>query len=199
MLPALISPVLRPSYVASGWGADRSYRGAGETHEGLDFRAKVGDPAYAVMDGVVKSSLRDSGPAGEMIVIQHPSGLMARYMHLSKRLVSAGQQVRQGQLIGQTGATGITSSAAHLHFDTRILPASLPAYVAQYGTPAGGFASVKSGGVGVPAEPLIPVDEYAPSVVKGAAARGISLYKAGGAAILILLAAGGLAWYYFKG
>jgi murein DD-endopeptidase MepM/ murein hydrolase activator NlpD len=199
MLPTLISPVLRPNYVASGWGADRSYRGAGDTHEGLDFRAKVGDPAYAVMDGVVKYSLLDPGPAGEMIVLQHPSGLMARYMHLSKRLVAAGQQVRQGQLIGQTGATGITSSAAHLHFDMRMLPAQIGAYTAQFGTPAGGYASVKSGGVGVPAEPLIPVDEYAPSVVKGAASRGISLYKAGGAGLLILLFAGGLAWYYFKG
>ena len=197
MLPALVSPVARPNFIASGWRSDRSYRGEGAWHEGIDFRAKVGDPAYAVMDGVVKYSLLDPGPAGQMIVIESPSGLMARYMHLSRRDVAAGQQVRQGQLIGLTGATGITSSEAHLHFDLRMVPAQLGAYVAQYGTPMGGFGRNLSGGIAVPAEPLVPADGYAPSVTAGAARYGVALYKAG-FGILGLLLAGALAWFYFR-
>jgi murein DD-endopeptidase MepM/ murein hydrolase activator NlpD len=196
-LPSLVSPVARPNFVVSGWGDDRSYRGAGKTHEGLDFRAKIGDPAFAVFDGVVKFSLRDPGPAGEMIVLQHPSGLLARYMHLSRRDVAQGQSVRQGQLIGLTGNSGIQNSSPHLHWDLRVLPEKLNEYVAHFGTPVGGFAGLLSGGIGVPAEPLVPVDAYSPHVPANAAKHGISMYKSSGIGMVLLLAAAGFAWWYF--
>ena len=59
------------------------------------------------------------GSYGYVIYIQHPGGRETRYGHLSKILVSAGQQVSQGQKIALSGNTG-NSTGPHLHFELRI-------------------------------------------------------------------------------
>lgn len=89
-------------------------KGASTNHKGTDFAAPTGTPIYAAADGTVTSA-RYSGKAGNMIVINHGSGLQTYYMHCSKLYVSAGTKVTKGQNIGAVGTTG-NSTGPHLHF-----------------------------------------------------------------------------------
>lgn len=86
-------------------------------HSGLDLRAKYGDPVYAARGGTVIFT-GISGGYGNLIQIAHGTGYITFYGHLSKILVSQGQKVRRGQLIGRVGATGRVTGP-HLHFEIR--------------------------------------------------------------------------------
>lgn len=83
-------------------------------HTGQDFPAPVGTPVYAVAPGVVISSTAGSW-AGTNVVIQHKTGATLS-AHLSRRVVSPGEAVKPGQLIGYVGATG-RAFGPHLHFE----------------------------------------------------------------------------------
>jgi len=84
-------------------------------HRGIDYAAPTGTPVYAAGDGrVVQSGFNNS--MGNFIVIQHDGTYSTKYLHLSKRNVKAGQQVRQTQVIGAVGSTGL-SSGPHLHYE----------------------------------------------------------------------------------
>jgi len=50
------------------------------------------------------------------VFIKHPSGIVTKYLHFTKRLVKKGQRVRQGQTIGTVGSTGMVTGA-HLHYE----------------------------------------------------------------------------------
>lgn len=94
-----------------------------EFHTGIDFAVK-NTPIYAVQDGVVVASKFDGGACGfgEYIYVDHNiNGVYFRtiYAHLSERLVSKGDTVKRGQLMGTTGNTGC-STGPHLHFEIRI-------------------------------------------------------------------------------
>lgn len=176
----MLSPVARPNFVSSAWGSDRSYRGEGKRHEGLDFRAAIGDPVFAVDEGMVITSKNGApDPAGEFISILHPSGILSRYMHLSQRLVGAGDHVRAGQLIAKSGRSGITTSAAHLHFDLKLKPDQIGLYTGRFGVPTTGFFPPSYGYVGIPAEPFIPVDQWQKGLRERASLYRIPLYTAG--------------------
>ncbi len=84
-------------------------------HTGQDFPAPVGTPIYAVASGIVLSPTA-GGWAGTNVVIQHAGGGSTLYAHMSKRVVSTGQAVKAGQLIGYVGVTGRTFGA-HLHME----------------------------------------------------------------------------------
>lgn len=84
-------------------------------HSGVDLGGKSGDPVYAAADGKVTESAYNSS-RGHYIVLSHPSGLQSVYMHLRKRHVQAGEQVVQGERIGDLGSTG-RSTGPHLHFE----------------------------------------------------------------------------------
>lgn len=89
-------------------------------HNGIDFHASKGTAIIAAATGTVVVS-RDSGwngGYGQYIVIKHSNGTQTLYAHLSSNIVSEGQQVSQGQLIGYSGATG-KSFGPHLHFEVR--------------------------------------------------------------------------------
>ena len=99
----------------------------GSLHRALDFRATVGTPVYAAEDGTVTQTQLWDGVTktgmqsyGVMCRIQHADykggELCTRYGHLSELCVKRGQQVREGQLIGYSGATG-NCYGAHLHFE----------------------------------------------------------------------------------
>ena len=88
--------------------------GASSYHQGVDLDTGTGDPVYATRAGVVTVAGWGNA-AGNYVQINHQDGFSSIYMHLKSSCVSAGQIVSAGQLIGLTGATGITTGD-HLHF-----------------------------------------------------------------------------------
>ena len=88
--------------------------GASSYHQGVDLDTGTGDPVYATRAGVVTVAGWGNA-AGNYVQINHQDGFSSIYMHLSSSCVSAGQIVSAGELIGATGATGITTGD-HLHF-----------------------------------------------------------------------------------
>lgn len=92
-------------------------------HNGIDLAPSdkvkyFQEPICSVGLGIVKSSYL-SNVLGNAIVIQHDGGIESRYYHLAKRLVSIGDIVTTGNIIGLMGSTG-DSTAQHLHFEIRI-------------------------------------------------------------------------------
>lgn len=86
-------------------------------HTGQDFPAPTGTPVYAAASGIVGSNMSAAGWAGsKYVTIHHSGGGSTLYAHLSGRVVSAGQPVKAGQLIGYVGNEG-RSFGAHLHFE----------------------------------------------------------------------------------
>ena len=85
-------------------------------HLGIDYAAPVGTPVWASASGRVVEAGMKRG-SGNTVVIAHSNGLNTRYYHLSKfaRGLHAGQQVRQKDVIGFVGTTGL-STGPHLHF-----------------------------------------------------------------------------------
>lgn len=84
-------------------------------HRGIDYAAPVGTAVYAAGAGRVTTSAYDKYN-GHHVFIQHPGGIVTKYLHFTKRTVKKGQTVRQGQTIGTVGATGRVTGA-HLHYE----------------------------------------------------------------------------------
>jgi murein DD-endopeptidase MepM/ murein hydrolase activator NlpD len=85
-------------------------------HSAIDIGGYVGDPIYAVDNGVVVYAGWSDYGYGYLIVIDHGTGWQSAYAHLSAVGVSCGQSVFQGSVIGALGSTG-NSSGPHLHFE----------------------------------------------------------------------------------
>ena len=77
-------------------------------HKGTDFAAPYGTPIISTADGVVVESTRRGGN-GKFVKIRHNGTYSTQYLHMSRRSVSVGQYVKQGQVIGYIGMTGNTS------------------------------------------------------------------------------------------
>jgi len=104
----------------SGYGTRTDpFRGGAARHQGIDLAAPVGTPIYATADGVVTAASWNSGGYGNLIKLNHGRGIETRYGHLSRILVSPGQRVARGQMIGHMGSTG-RSTGSHLHYEVRI-------------------------------------------------------------------------------
>ena len=84
-------------------------------HNGIDMACAQGTPIYATRAGKVTTASYQAGGAGYYVSINHLDGFSSIYMHMTHYVVSAGQSVSQGQLIGYVGSTGI-STGPHLHF-----------------------------------------------------------------------------------
>lgn len=84
-------------------------------HNGVDMACAQGTPIYATRAGKVTRTAYQAGGAGNYVSINHLDGFASIYMHMTHYVVSAGQTVSQGQLIGYVGSTGI-STGPHLHF-----------------------------------------------------------------------------------
>ena len=87
-------------------------------HTGVDMHASMGTPIHAAAAGTVISAGWRGG-YGKCVVISHGGNLATLYAHQSTLLVSAGQHVTRGQVIGEVGSTGY-STGAHLHFEVRV-------------------------------------------------------------------------------
>lgn len=91
----------------------------GWNHTGVDIDGDYTSPLFAAYDGVVTKAGWNSGGYGNMILIQHPNGMMTRYGHASKLFVKAGDTVKRGQVIAMMGTTG-RSTGTHLHFEVYV-------------------------------------------------------------------------------
>jgi murein DD-endopeptidase MepM/ murein hydrolase activator NlpD len=91
---------------------------------GTDYAVPTGTPIKAVADGTITGIVPTfAGSGGRMIFQSFPSGHNADYLHLSRIDVVAGQQVKQGQVIGLVGGSGLGKEngyGAHLHFSFRV-------------------------------------------------------------------------------
>jgi murein DD-endopeptidase MepM/ murein hydrolase activator NlpD len=117
MLPN-ITPV-SSAYRSSGYGwRIDPIRGRKAFHEGLDFSAVRGASIYAAGDGIVTTSERTHN-YGNLVKVNHGSGLETRYAHASKLLVKKGERVVKGQVIALVGSTG-RSTGPHLHYEIRL-------------------------------------------------------------------------------
>jgi murein DD-endopeptidase MepM/ murein hydrolase activator NlpD len=105
-----------PGAITSSFGMRRHpLLGYMRMHSGLDFHAGYGEPIYAATDGVIAFAGRKGG-YGNFIQINHAAGLATGYGHMSRFATRAGQRVRQGQVIGYIGSTGL-STGPHLHYE----------------------------------------------------------------------------------
>jgi LysM repeat protein len=113
--PALSDYFIRP--IDANWSITQGLHG----WNAIDFGAPKGTPIYAAAEGTViiaKGGGGWNGGYGNYVVIQHPNGVQTLYAHASKLLVSAGDQVSQGETIAKVGTTGL-STGSHLHFEVR--------------------------------------------------------------------------------
>jgi murein DD-endopeptidase MepM/ murein hydrolase activator NlpD len=85
-------------------------------HYGIDLAAATGTPILAAKAGKVVGAGDAGDGYGYKVVLKHPDGSKSLYAHHSKNLVSAGQQVSQGDAIALLGSTG-NSSGPHLHWE----------------------------------------------------------------------------------
>ena len=86
------------------------------THNGIDIGPGYGTNIYASENGTVIVSGYDAGGYGNYVVLSHSGGYTTLYAHMSQRLVSVGEVVSQGDVIGLVGSTG-ASTGPHLHFE----------------------------------------------------------------------------------
>ncbi|MGB5326068.1 MAG: peptidoglycan DD-metalloendopeptidase family protein [Pseudomonadales bacterium] len=84
-------------------------------HRGIDYAARTGTPVFSVGDGRVLAS-GYSKANGKYVVIKHGEAYTTKYLHLHRRNVNRGQRVKQGQIIGQVGCTGLCTGP-HLHYE----------------------------------------------------------------------------------
>jgi len=90
-------------------------------YNAVDYGMPVGSPLFAAAMGkviIAKNNDKYNGGYGNYVAIQHPNGTQTLYGHMSDVIVSVGDTVVQGQMIGYSGNTG-KSTGPHLHFEVR--------------------------------------------------------------------------------
>lgn len=115
---ALMLTPIDGARISSGFGMRRHpILGFSRMHKGLDFAAPTGTPIMAAGDGVVVEAGR-KGNFGITVVLRHPNEHRTLYAHMSRiaRGVTPGVRVKQGQVIGYVGSTGM-STGPHLHYE----------------------------------------------------------------------------------
>ena len=103
------------TYITSRYG-ERSAptAGASTNHKAIDIGAKSGDPIYAAADGQVASATYNNG-LGYYVSIEHDGETATRYSHMTNFIVQPGEHVKQGQIIGYVGESGI-ATGSHLDY-----------------------------------------------------------------------------------
>jgi murein DD-endopeptidase MepM/ murein hydrolase activator NlpD len=102
------------------------FSGEGAYHSGVDISAPMGTLALATADGIVVFADRDGG-YGRLVIIDHGNGFETYYAHLSRFHVIPGQEIRQGEVVGEVGASGRVT-APHLHYEVRLGKAPVNPY-----------------------------------------------------------------------
>jgi murein DD-endopeptidase MepM/ murein hydrolase activator NlpD len=87
-------------------------------HTGIDLTAPVGTEVYATGNGTVIEASYTLGGYGLLVIIDHGFGFKSYYAHLNKIKVKEGQEIKRGELIGNVGNSG-RSTSPHLHYEVR--------------------------------------------------------------------------------
>lgn len=91
-------------------------------HTGVDFRGPLGSPVLAAAEGAVRSVF-DHPDCGIGILLEYtPFDYLSYYCHFQKVLVSPGQRVKRGDVIGLIGTTGLSSNIPHVHLEVCTFP-----------------------------------------------------------------------------
>lgn len=117
----LIRQPIGAARITSGFGSRyHPILGYRKVHTGVDFAASIGTPVFAAGNGAVLTAAWDSG-YGRRVEIQHANGYVTAYSHLSgfARGIKEGVRVRQGQLVGFLGSSGL-STGPHLHYEVMV-------------------------------------------------------------------------------
>ncbi|GGE55483.1 membrane protein [Agaricicola taiwanensis] len=117
----LMRKPLTAGIMRSGFGArNHPILRTAKMHTGVDWAAPRGTPIYATGNGTVESAKWDGG-YGRHVRIQHANGYETSYAHMNAfaKGISAGVKVRQGQLIGYVGSTGL-STGPHVHYEVLV-------------------------------------------------------------------------------
>ncbi|MTW22238.1 peptidoglycan DD-metalloendopeptidase family protein [Allochromatium palmeri] len=108
--------------VTSAFSPERRHPVTGrlQAHRGVDLATPMGTPLFAPADGLARTGYQEHG-AGHFIALYHgpegdPGKVETKFFHLSGILVEPGQRVRQGDLIGYTGDSGL-GTGPHLHYE----------------------------------------------------------------------------------
>ena len=114
-----ISPLPGGAYVtcAYGWRIHPIW-GDKRFHSGVDLGASQGTPIYAIAAGTVTTATYGDAN-GYYVSISHGNGYGSVYCHMTNYIVSVGDSVSQGQVIGYVGSTG-WSTGPHLHFEIHV-------------------------------------------------------------------------------
>ena len=117
MRKAFLLAPLNYSRISSNFKLARKHPVLGKVraHKGTDYAAPTGTPIYASGDGRVSFS-GTKGGYGKTVIIKHAGGVETRYAHMSRIAAGSGKRVRQGQVIGYVGATGL-ATGPHLHYE----------------------------------------------------------------------------------
>lgn len=116
-------------------------------HRGIDFGARWGTPIHAAADGQVTRA-GWAGGYGRQVRLAHGDSLATSYSHMSSLAVEPGALVRQGQLIGYVGSSGL-STGPHLHYEVHrggvpVNPMNVRFTAAQRGADPGAVAAIKA-------------------------------------------------------
>lgn len=115
-------PAIKPGsgILISGYGMRlHPILGYNKPHNGIDFRANIGDPVFATGDGTIKF-IGLKGTFGKVIVIDHGFGYESLYAHLSayENGIKKGGKVKRGQIIAKAGDSGLTEGP-HIHYEIK--------------------------------------------------------------------------------
>ncbi len=111
------APLEKPRITSQFGNRKDPFTGKNKQHKGIDFAGKIGTELYAVAPGRVISAGERSG-YGTTVEIDHGLGFTTLYAHLSRIMVSRGDWVRPGTVIGLGGSSG-RSTGPHLHYEIR--------------------------------------------------------------------------------
>lgn len=108
-----------PGNITSGYGMRLNpLNKKWEFHSGIDISAPAGTPITATADGVVSFAGWGGPHGGNVVVIAHGLGYATYYAHNQRIIVSLGQMVKRGEVIGYVGSTG-TTTGSHCHYEIR--------------------------------------------------------------------------------
>jgi murein DD-endopeptidase MepM/ murein hydrolase activator NlpD len=94
------------------------FSGEGAMHTGVDISAPQGTPVHATADGIVLHAGWNGG-YGRCVIVDHGNNYQTWYAHLSRMDVIEGEEIRQGEVLGEVGTSG-RSTGSHLHYEVRI-------------------------------------------------------------------------------